>query len=192
MLQWRCNCELIMALTSANICSYLRTMPILDDDVVRMCPSGLIGCDNRGTKRGQIGSSVPRRTSIRLVHDIYKHTTKLTHFREIDPKMTILPTFWTCPMTTPFRLLQGVYICHVNDVLQIIDSYSRNRKSWRSRFPSWFVTCMTASWRNRPSRNIGESVFLIRLDDFGQISTNKNRSLRISDKYRINQYLSIY
>ena len=101
-------------------------------------------------------------------------------------------TFWNFPMTKRFRLLQGVYICHVNDVLQIIDSYSRNRKSWRSRFPSWFVTCMTASWRNRPSRNIGESVFLIRLDDFGQISTNKNRSLRISDKYRINQYLSIY
>ena len=30
--------------------SSLRTMPILDDDVVIMCPSDLIGCDNRGTK----------------------------------------------------------------------------------------------------------------------------------------------
>ena len=32
------------------ICSSLRTMPILDDEVVRMGPSDLIGCDNRGTK----------------------------------------------------------------------------------------------------------------------------------------------
>ena len=31
--------------------SSLRTMPILDDDdVVRMCPSDLIGCDNSPTK----------------------------------------------------------------------------------------------------------------------------------------------
>ena len=28
-----------MALTSANRCSSLRTMPILDDDVVIMCPT---------------------------------------------------------------------------------------------------------------------------------------------------------
>ena len=44
------NSELIMALTSASICSSLRTIPIIDDDVVRMCPSDLIECDNRGTK----------------------------------------------------------------------------------------------------------------------------------------------
>ena len=39
-----------MALTSANRCSSLVTMTILDDDVVRMYPSDLIGLDNRGTK----------------------------------------------------------------------------------------------------------------------------------------------
>ena len=39
-----------MELTSANICFSLRTMPILDNDFVIMCPSDLIGCDNRGTK----------------------------------------------------------------------------------------------------------------------------------------------
>ena len=33
-------------------------MPILDDDVVRMCPSGLIGCDNRGTKGFRLGHLV--------------------------------------------------------------------------------------------------------------------------------------
>ena len=37
------NSELIMELTSANKCSYLITMPIIDDDVVIMCPSDLIG-----------------------------------------------------------------------------------------------------------------------------------------------------
>ena len=52
----RCrNSELIIALTSANRCSYFRTMPILDDDVVRMCPSDFIGCNNRGTKRVRLG-----------------------------------------------------------------------------------------------------------------------------------------
>ena len=30
--------------------SYLKTLPILDDYVIRMLPSDLIGCDNRGTK----------------------------------------------------------------------------------------------------------------------------------------------
>ena len=30
--------------------SSLRTMLILNEDVVRMCPSDLIGCDKRGTK----------------------------------------------------------------------------------------------------------------------------------------------
>ena len=37
----------------------LRTMTILDDDVVRMCPSDLIGCDNRGTKGVRLGHIVP-------------------------------------------------------------------------------------------------------------------------------------
>ena len=40
-----------MSLTSANICSSLRTMPILDDDVVKKFPSDFIGCDNRIKKR---------------------------------------------------------------------------------------------------------------------------------------------
>ena len=57
-LQRRCNYELILALTSYNICSYLRTMPILDDDVIIMCPSDLIGCDNRGTKRVRLNQLV--------------------------------------------------------------------------------------------------------------------------------------
>ena len=49
-LQWRRNSDLIMALISVNRCSSLRTMLILDDDVVRMFPCDLIGWDNRGTK----------------------------------------------------------------------------------------------------------------------------------------------
>ena len=47
-----------MALTSANRCSYLRTIPNNDIDVVRMCPSDLIGCDNRGTKGVILGQLV--------------------------------------------------------------------------------------------------------------------------------------
>ena len=47
-----------MAVTSGNRCSSLRIMPILDDDVVIMCPSGLIGCDNRGTKGVILGQLV--------------------------------------------------------------------------------------------------------------------------------------
>ena len=47
-----------MALTSANRCSFSRTMPILDDDVVRMCPIDLIRCDNRGTKGVRLGHLV--------------------------------------------------------------------------------------------------------------------------------------
>ena len=39
-----------MDFTSATRCSSLITIPIIDDDVVRMCPSDLIGWDNRGTK----------------------------------------------------------------------------------------------------------------------------------------------
>ena len=35
----------------------------------------------------------------RTVHDIYIHTSKLTHFREIDPEMTILSTFCFWAMT---------------------------------------------------------------------------------------------
>ena len=57
-LQWRCNSELIMSLTSANIYSSLRKMPILDDDVVIMYSSDLIGWDNRGTKGDILGHLV--------------------------------------------------------------------------------------------------------------------------------------
>ena len=38
----------------------MRRMTILDDDVVRMCPSDLIGCDNIGTKGVRLGHIVPR------------------------------------------------------------------------------------------------------------------------------------
>ena len=34
------------------------TMPILDDYFVRMCPSDLIGWDNRGTKGVRLGQKV--------------------------------------------------------------------------------------------------------------------------------------
>ena len=47
-----------MALISANRCSSLRTMPILDYDVVIMCLIDLIGCDNRGTKEVRLGQLV--------------------------------------------------------------------------------------------------------------------------------------
>ena len=47
-----------MALTSANRFSSLRKMPVLDDDVVRMCLSDLVGCDNRGTKGVRLGQLV--------------------------------------------------------------------------------------------------------------------------------------
>ena len=33
-------------------------MPIIDDDIVRMCPCDLIGCDNRGTKEVRLGQLV--------------------------------------------------------------------------------------------------------------------------------------
>ena len=55
-----------MALTSATQCSSMRKRPIIDDDVVRMCPSDLIGLDNRCTK-GLYWVKSPLRTSIRLV-----------------------------------------------------------------------------------------------------------------------------
>ena len=42
-------------------------MPILDDDVVRMGPSDLIGRDNRGTKGVRLGQLVLRE----LVSDYY-------------------------------------------------------------------------------------------------------------------------
>ena len=44
-----------MALTPANICSSLRTMPIIDYDVVKMNPNDMIGCDNRGAKGVRLG-----------------------------------------------------------------------------------------------------------------------------------------
>ena len=47
-----------MVLTSANRCSSLRTMPILDDNVIVMRPSDLVGCDNRGTKGVILGQLV--------------------------------------------------------------------------------------------------------------------------------------
>ena len=37
-----------MALTSSNRCSSLRIIPIINDDLVIMCPSDLVGYDNRG------------------------------------------------------------------------------------------------------------------------------------------------
>ena len=43
-----------MALTSANRCSSLITMPNIDDDVVKICPTYLIGCNNRGTKGARL------------------------------------------------------------------------------------------------------------------------------------------
>ena len=49
-----------MALISAIICYSLRTVPILDDDVVIMRPSALIGCDNIGTKEVRLGHLVLR------------------------------------------------------------------------------------------------------------------------------------
>ena len=42
-VQCRHNYELIMALKSSNICSSLITTLIIDDDVIRMCPSDMIG-----------------------------------------------------------------------------------------------------------------------------------------------------
>ena len=33
-------------------------IPILDDDIVRMCPIGFIGCDYRGTKEVILGHLV--------------------------------------------------------------------------------------------------------------------------------------
>ena len=47
-----------MSLTSTNRCFSLRTMPILDDDFVRIFPSDLIRCDNRGTKGVRLGQLV--------------------------------------------------------------------------------------------------------------------------------------
>ena len=50
--------QAIMALTPANICSSLRTMPIIDYDVVKMNPNDMIGCDNRGAKGVRLGQLV--------------------------------------------------------------------------------------------------------------------------------------
>ena len=44
-----------MALTSANICYYLITVSIIDDNIVIMGPSDLIGCENIGTKGVRLG-----------------------------------------------------------------------------------------------------------------------------------------
>ena len=47
-----------MALTSTNIYSSLIKMPIIDDDVVIMCPNDLVGCDNIVTKGVRLGQLV--------------------------------------------------------------------------------------------------------------------------------------
>ena len=44
---------------ACKVSSYLRSMTILDDDVVRMCPSDLIGCYNSGTKGVRLVHIVP-------------------------------------------------------------------------------------------------------------------------------------
>ena len=46
-----------MALNLATQCTSMRTMPILDD-VVIMCPSDMIGWDNRGIKGVRLGQKV--------------------------------------------------------------------------------------------------------------------------------------
>ena len=37
---------------------FFEKIPILDDGVVRICPSYLTGCDNRGTKGFRLGQMV--------------------------------------------------------------------------------------------------------------------------------------
>ena len=49
-LQWHRNSELITEITSANICYYLRTTTIIDDNIIIMCPSDIMGWYNRGKK----------------------------------------------------------------------------------------------------------------------------------------------
>ena len=61
-----------MSLTSETQCSSMRTMPIIDDDVVRICPSDLIEWDNRGTKGVILGQKSPEEP----VSDYYRHFTK--------------------------------------------------------------------------------------------------------------------
>ena len=40
--------------------NFLRTIPILDGDIVIMCRTDLIGCDNIGTKGFRLGHIAPR------------------------------------------------------------------------------------------------------------------------------------
>ena len=47
-----------MAPTLATQCSSMRRIPTLDDDVVIMCHSDLVGRDNRSTKRVRLGQKV--------------------------------------------------------------------------------------------------------------------------------------
>ena len=47
-----------MELKSATQFTSMITMPIIDDDVIIMCPSDLIGWDNRGTKGVRLGPKV--------------------------------------------------------------------------------------------------------------------------------------
>ena len=55
VVQLCCNYELVMSLTSATQYSYIITMPIIDDDIVRMCPSDIIGLDSIGKKVVRLG-----------------------------------------------------------------------------------------------------------------------------------------
>ena len=48
-----------MSLTSSKKCSYMISMPILGDDVVRMFPSDMVGWDNIGAKGVRLGQLVP-------------------------------------------------------------------------------------------------------------------------------------
>ena len=49
-----------MALKSATQCYSMRTIPIIDDDFIIMCPSDPIGWDNRGAKGVILGQKVHR------------------------------------------------------------------------------------------------------------------------------------
>ena len=54
-VQWRRNFELVMEVISANRWFSLIPTPIIDDDAVRICPSDMIGWDNRGIKGVRLG-----------------------------------------------------------------------------------------------------------------------------------------
>ena len=76
-----------MALTSANRCSSMRTMLIIDDDVVRMLPSNLIEWDNRGTKGVRLVQKVLREP----VSDYYRWPVAMS---EVPQTALILTHFY--------------------------------------------------------------------------------------------------